>query len=180
MILDVTVGARKIYHGWDKNLGDDLIGIDIRKGDFSIEDEHHWAKGEVIIQPTVLADMKKLPFRDNVFDGVIFDPPHTECGLNSWLGRYYGSWTQKETIQTVRFVNDEFARVLKPRGLLVLKTMPRQFRLYETLLKNFAFFLPITTFRARGSYGKQFRKTEGALWSMAMNNMIDGELNTIT
>jgi len=169
MILDVTVGARKIYFGWDKNLGDDLIGIDIRKGDFSREkDEHHWSKGEVIIRPTVLADMRNLPFKGNSFDAIIFDPPHMECGLSSWLGKYYGSWTQKEAIQTTRRANAEFKRVLKPGGLIILKVMPRQFRLYETLLKNFTFFLPISTYRARGAYGKKFRKTEGALWAIGV------------
>ena len=173
MILDVTVGARKLYHGWDKNLGDELIGIDIRKGDFSIEDEHHWAKAEVIIHPTVLADMRWLPFRENIFDCIIFDPPHMECGLTSWLGKYYGRWTQSESIQITRKANEEFKRVLRPRGLLVLKVMPKQFRTYEAVLKNFVFFLPITTYRARGAYGKEFRKQEGALWAIAQAKQLD-------
>jgi len=140
MILDVTVGSRKIYCGWDEKLGDDLIGIDNRKGDFSREDPKLWAKQTVIVEPTVLTDMKSLPFRDNLFDAIIFDPPHTNANLDTWLGKYYGSWTQKETIQTLRKVNVEFPRVLKDNGFLILKVMPKQFPIYRALLENFHFF----------------------------------------
>jgi len=166
MILDATVGSRKIYCDWDKKLNDPLVGIDIRKGDFSRDSEACWSKQEVIIKPTVLADMKSLPFQDQSFEGIVFDPPHTDAGLNTWLGKYYGSWDQHETIQTLKMVNNEFARVLIPKGFLFLKIMPKQRSLYETLLKNFIFFLPISTYRARGSFQKDLGKRKGALWTI--------------
>jgi len=141
MILDVTVGSKKIYHGWNEKLGDELLGIDTRKGDFSIPKlKSQWADIKIIIEPTVLADLKHLPFCNHVFSAIIFDPPHMSAGLESWLGRKWGSWTQHDTIRTVRAANKEFPRVLKANGFLILKVMPRQFPLYETLLKNFRFF----------------------------------------
>ena len=33
--------------------------------------------------PDILGDWKNLPFRDNVFQHVEFDPPHSKFGLNS-------------------------------------------------------------------------------------------------
>lgn len=178
MILDVTVGARKIYCGWDKKLNDPLVGIDVRKGDFSYNCSDDWVDHEVLVEPTIQADLKHLPFQSNIFEGVVFDPPHTNASLDTWIGRYYGAWTQREAIQTVRHANKEFARVLRPRGFLILKVMPRQFPLYETLLKNFRFFLPIATYRARGSYAKDFGKRKGALWAIGQLNKIPGAEGT--
>lgn len=165
MILDVTVGAGSIYAGWNKKLEDNLVGIDIRKGDFSYKFPANWSQNRVIIRPTVQADMKQLPFRDRLFEAIIFDPPHIACGLTGWIGKRYGSWTQRKTIQTLRAVDKEFKRVLQPGGLLILKIIPRSFLLYETLLKNFIFFLPIRTIRRRGNY-KNPLKGEGALWAI--------------
>ena len=166
MLLDVTCGPKKIYCGWDEKLGEDLIGIDIRRGDFSVPKtlKSQWAEIKIIIKPTVLADMKYLPFKDHVFQGIIFDPPHMDISLDSWLAKKWGSWTQSETIKTLRIVNEEFLRVLRARGFLVLKLMPHQFPLYETLLKHFCFFLPISTYRARGAYRNPKPRRDGALW----------------
>jgi ubiquinone/menaquinone biosynthesis C-methylase UbiE len=172
MILDVTVGGRKIYHGRDKLLGSELVGVDIRKGHFERNDPHCWSKQIVDVEPQVLADMKTLPFRDGVFDLIIFDPPHTDAGLGGWLGMWYGSWTQTQMIRTVRVANDEFARVLKPTGFLLLKIMPRQTPAYETLLKNFNFFLPIYTIRTRGSFNDT-KKAEGAAWFLCRLKQIE-------
>jgi len=89
MILDVTIGARKIYQNWDKKLNDPIVGIDIRKGDFSLDYESQWTKCNIIIKPTILADMASLPFQDNTFNTIIFDPPHMDCGTLT------GFWAKK-------------------------------------------------------------------------------------
>ena len=164
MILDVTAGCLSIYDGWHKKLGDNFIGIDIRKGDFSYKMPKQWSEVKVIVRPTVKADMKNLPFKSGIFDAIIFDPPHIAAGLTGWIGAHYGSWTQSETIKAVRVANSEFARVLRPRGLLILKIMPRRFPLYEALLKNFVFFLPIQTIRREGAWRP---KRNAALWAIA-------------
>ena len=124
----------------------------------------------IVILPDVLADMKKLPFRENLFDIVIFDPPHLDSGLESFLAKKWGSWTRSETIQTLRIVNEEFFRVLKPHGNLILKVLPRMFLIYETLLKNFSFFLPIYTYRSRGFLTPSLQKRPGALWAVGSCN----------
>ena len=38
------------------------------------------------VKPDIVADFKNIPFEDNSFSLVIFDPPHLlKVGVNSWL-----------------------------------------------------------------------------------------------
>jgi ubiquinone/menaquinone biosynthesis C-methylase UbiE len=168
LVLDACCGAEKIYQGWNKRLGDNFIGIDIRKGDFSYSGENNWTKNEVLIKPTVLANMTALPFKDHVFDCIICDPPHLKCGENSHMAKYYGSWSQTDIIRTMRGANSEFARVMKPSATLILKILPEKLPLYQTLLKNFYFFLPIYTKRLRGSMKNPKGEKDAALWAVGL------------
>jgi len=170
-ILDVTVGAEKLYHRWHEKLGSDFVGIDSRRGDFSVpKTGNSWAAIRIVIEPTVQADLCFLPFKNEVFSVIIFDPPHLDVSLDSWLGKKWGGWTQHQTIETVRAANKEFQRVLRKDGVLILKVLPREFRLYEALLKGFMFFLPIFTYRTRGSFKQPLPKRGGALWAIARLN----------
>ena len=174
MILDTCCGSMKMYRGWDRKLADSLISIDIRKGDFSFalpEYYDRWSKTiDVQIYPTVQADMKYLPFRNERFEGIVFDPPFIEFGLTEFIFSvaYGKGWTQKETIRTLRIVNEEFNRVLKPGGFLFMKLNRERFPLFETLLTNFVFFLPIE-FRTGAYQGKKSAKRK--LWSIGQKNV---------
>lgn len=150
MILDACVGAQKIYQGWQAELGDEFIGIDLRKGDFSYQTKASVAKVPVIVKPKVLADMKHLPFKDGSMDEIVIDPPHMDCGLTGFMSKAWGSWDQKETVETLKIINDEFKRVLTPKGRLTLKIMPHLWPTYKALLSNFVFYLPIQSVRAQG------------------------------
>jgi len=144
MILDACCGTKIMYHGREEILGDELISIDIRKEEETIIGTR---KGNIkrirSVKPTVMADMKHLPFKDSVFEAVIFDPPFLDLSLSRFFRNMYGSWTEKETIQHLRAVNIEFKRVLQQEGILMLKVFKKRFQLYEALLTNFSFFLPI-------------------------------------
>lgn len=166
LILDVTVGSRKIYHGWDKKLSEQLIGVDERRGCFDFQTKGQWAPTKVNIRPTVRADMKYLPFKPKVVNGIIIDPPHLDLSLESFMTKAYGSWTSQETVRTMRAANIEFARVLKEDGWIILKVMPDKFPLYETLLNNFLFFLPIQTKRVQGTIKNPRPEREGALFAV--------------
>ena len=40
------------------------------------------------VDPDVVADFRDMPFEDDVFDMVVFDPPHLRhVGENSWLAK---------------------------------------------------------------------------------------------
>jgi len=144
MILDACCGGKTMYQGWDKNLGDQLISIDIRK-----LPARKWVGGEgwkrnmPPIEPTIQADMNYLPFREQMFDAIIFDPPHLQTNIKAFMGELYGGWTKTEARKIMVAVNSEFARVLKPQGLILMKVLDLDARTYIALLSNFIFFLPI-------------------------------------
>ena len=165
----------KMYDGWDKNLESELISIDVRRGDFSYHSAYGWDKNRigpdiVIIKPTIQADMRFLPFHDNCFDAVVFDPPHTNAGLGSWIWKRFGGWSQTEKIRTSRVANEEFKRVLKRNGFLIMKTYRSDWPIYRALFTNFTFFLPIE--RRTGAFNK--KSTRKILWAIGQLN---GDIN---
>jgi len=145
MILDACCGALLMYDNMHKNLGDNFVYVDIR-----VEPEqdygkiHIYCKAIKAIRPLIKASMTHLPFREHIFDAIVCDPPHLTEGLESFMGKKYGAWSIKEIVKNIRPANDEFKRVMKPNGLLLLKIMAERFGLYEYLLNNYTFFMPIT------------------------------------
>jgi hypothetical protein len=175
MILDACCGSLKIYNGWFGNLGEEFITVDKRHGDFSFKKEGNWGKSEVIVKPTVCADVRYLPFKDGVFNGIVCDPPHLECSATSNLGIYYGSWSETDTIRHLRLMDPEFDRVLTQSGFLFLKIMADRKNIYLTLLKHFNFFLPIQLKRPRGCFGRNKGEVDGALWMIANKRLAPKE-----
>jgi len=144
MILDACCGELGMYKGMHRNLGDNFIYMDIRVCDLNtFWGGKYQRTRRVTIRPLVKADIGHLPFKDSVFDAIVCDPPHMEAGLKSFMGERFGSWGVKDTIVHMRAANNEFSRVLKHNGMLLLKIFEARFGLYEELLKNFTFFLPI-------------------------------------
>jgi len=85
------------------------------------------------IAPDVVADFRNIPFADNSFYLVVFDPPHLlRAGEASWLAKKYGvlgrGW-KKDVRQGFR----ECMRVLKPNGTLIFKWNEDQVKLGEIL-----------------------------------------------
>lgn len=116
-ILDCTCGSRSIWFNKDHP---DAIYCDKRK------EEHFgiWASNpehSCTIDPDVQCDFTDLPFEDNTFSLVVFDPPHlTKAKETSWLVKKYSklpeNWPQ--------MIHDGFSecmRVLKPDGVLIFK-----------------------------------------------------------
>lgn len=49
------------------------------------------------VKPDIVADFRNIPFPDEYFDHVVFDPPHLlKVGENAWLAQKYGKLS-KET-----------------------------------------------------------------------------------
>jgi hypothetical protein len=159
LILDTCVGSAMMYHHRQDLIKDILITMDVRKGDFIIDVPSEKKNRIVKVHPTILADMRFLPFRENVFDVLICDPPHFRFGKTSYMFLKYGAWNESERIPTIYKANIEFSRVLKSTGTIVLKIMSEKLGSYENLFSNFIFYLPIHIFR---SCGKDIK--HGALW----------------
>ncbi len=90
-ILDVCCGSRMMH--FDRTNPDVVFG-DIRAETIIVTDRSHGKQDgtrELIIAPDVLLDFRALPFADESFDLVLFDPPHLErAGPKSWLAAKYG------------------------------------------------------------------------------------------
>lgn len=76
----------------------------------------------VVVAPDIIGDFRKLPFDDNEFDLVIFDPPHLiNAGDKSWLKIKYGRLPKDDWQSYINKGFQECLRVLKPTGTLLFK-----------------------------------------------------------
>ena len=73
------------------------------------------------VKPDLIADFREIPFPDESFQLVVFDPPHLRsAGKSSWLGIKYG--VLESTWQDdLRRGFEECMRVLHPYGVLIFK-----------------------------------------------------------
>jgi len=85
------------------------------------------------INPDVVADFRSLPFDDESYHMVVFDPPHLiKAGDNSWLAKKYGKLNNDWQNDIARGFN-EARRVLKPNGTLIFKWNEDQIKLAEVI-----------------------------------------------
>lgn len=97
-------------------------------------EEHILCDGRTLhVAPDVVMDFTDMPFEDNTFNLVVFDPPHLKVlGEKSWMAKKYGkllpTW---ETDIKAGF--DECLRVLKPNGVLIFKWNEIQVTLNQVL-----------------------------------------------
>lgn len=90
--------------------------------------------GHVInVDPDVIGDFRDMPFEDNEFDLVVFDPPHLiHAGENSWLAKKYGKLDELWP-EDIRQGFAECMRVLRPSGTLIFKWNEEQIPLSDVL-----------------------------------------------
>ncbi len=118
-ILDMTCGMRTMW--FDKN-EPHTIYCDKRDEEFDLYfGENKSRLYSCHIHPDVQCDFTDLPFEDDTFSLVIFDPPHlTTAKETSWLVKKYGKLTENWP----KMLHDGFhegIRVLKPNGVLIFK-----------------------------------------------------------
>jgi len=120
MILDACCGGKLMYRGLDRQFNDDeILFVDVRHGKFSYK--HPKYPKTTIVQPTVVADARFLPFRNKSFNLIIFDPPHDQYGKRSYMALRYGSLSDEEYELLLWHTDLEFYRVLQPKGILLVK-----------------------------------------------------------
>lgn len=132
-ILDPCCGSRMMW--FDRESPCVVFG-DNRSETLVVSDRSH-GKADGIrtihIRPDMLMDFRLLPFPENTFKLVAFDPPHlVRAGDKSWLAAKYGklgeSWQDD-----LRVGFQECFRVLEEYGVLVFKWNETQVRLREVL-----------------------------------------------
>lgn len=88
---------------------------------------------KLTIKPDVIADFKDIPFPDNSFKLVVFDPPHlNKLGENSWMAKKYGV-LGKDWEKDIKQGFGECMRVLDTYGVLVFKWNEEQIKLSKLL-----------------------------------------------
>ncbi len=112
---------------FDRNNPDVLFG-DIRK------EEHILCDGRSLsIDPDQLMDFTALPFEDESFKLVVFDPPHlVHLGEKSWMFKKYGRLTGQWRDDIKKGFSECF-RVLAPDGVLIFKWNQTQIATSEIL-----------------------------------------------
>jgi ubiquinone/menaquinone biosynthesis C-methylase UbiE len=117
-VLDATCGSRMMW--FDKS-NDLALFCDCRREFLELCD------GRALeVNPDILADFRGLPFEDESFHLVVFDPPHiSKLGANSWMAQKYGKLLP--TWETdIKGGFEECWRVLKPNGTLIFKWSERE------------------------------------------------------
>lgn len=125
-VLDVCCGSKMF---WFKKNREDVIYMDIRREETILCDGR-----KLEIQPDILGDFRDIPFEDNSFHLVIFDPPHlVRLGESSWMAKKYGKLRGGGYKDDLKKGFSECFRVLKPNGTLIFKWNEEQIKLAEIL-----------------------------------------------
>lgn len=141
-ILDVACGGKMFY--FDKS-DKRVVFMDIRQV------ETHLCDGrEFEVKPDIVGDFTKIPFGDNRFSMVVFDPPHLLRNTGkSKMADMYGSLNEKalptgyQQIKYGALYSDwrdmlskgfkECFRVLRPGGFLIFKWNETDIKVSEVL-----------------------------------------------
>ena len=121
LVLDPCCGSRMMW--FDKTDQRCLFG-DRRSETIVVTDNSRGNKSgkrSIIVEPDMLMDFRALPFEDESFWHVAFDPPHLiHAGPRSWLANKYGRLGD-DWREDLRAGFAECFRVLKPNGTLNFK-----------------------------------------------------------
>ena len=130
-ILDVCCGPMHFY--FNKSFPG-LITMDRRRIDKIIYPDNPKARKRIIVNPDVVADFRNIPFPDESFYLVIFDPPHLKWTKpESIMGETYGVLNDATWAMDIQEGFIECMRVLKPNGTLIFKWNDHDITLKELL-----------------------------------------------
>lgn len=125
-ILDACCGSKKF---WFDKQNKDVEFCDIRNETIQLCD------GRIIeINPSTVCDFRKLPFKDNSYHLVVFDPPHIKnIGEKAFMSLTYGHLNKETWPQDIKKGFEECMRVLKPNGVLIFKWNTHDIKVSEII-----------------------------------------------
>lgn len=150
LILDACCGGRFF---WLNKQHPDALYIDIRDEDAGYCPE----KPTFRIKPDMQLDFRDLPFEDNTFPLVVWDPPHEvradgQEHLTGRLVKKYGALHADTWKSDLQRGFNELWRVLRVHGTLVLKFHDRQVKFEDVL----------SLFHTQPLFGTTTKKNRGA------------------
>lgn len=119
-ILDVTCGSKTIW--FNKNHPNAIYCDKRSEVFFNIwKSTNRKSERSCIVDPDIQCDFTDLPFDDNSFSLVVFDPPHlAKIADNAWMKKKYDR-LEEGWPQMLHDGFNECMRVLKPDGVLIFK-----------------------------------------------------------
>lgn len=131
-VLDACCGSRMF---WFDPENPHVLYVDNRE----MRTSAIWKSGDgtstryCTVAPDMLADFRDMPFPDESFWHVVFDPPHlARAGANAWMAKKYGV-LPKNWKPYIRDGFRECWRVLKPNGTLIFKWSECQIPVREVI-----------------------------------------------
>jgi len=125
LMLDPACGSKMFW--FDKD-NENIVFGDIR------HENHILCDGrELHITPDVQMSFMAMPFCNDQFDMVVFDPPHLKhAGKNGWQAKKYGVLSD-DWRRELEVAFEECFRVLKSGGHFVFKWNEEQIKVSELL-----------------------------------------------
>lgn len=157
LILDPASSMRAFY--FDKKDSRVLFG-DIRE-----KETHLLTNGQTIhIEPDEVMDFRAIPYPDESFQCVIFDPPHLfNLSEKSWIRKKYGVLDKETWQDDIGRGFSECFRVLKPMGTLIFKWNETSIPLKDILLLT----------NQKPVIGHPSGKRMGTHWVLFLKDMVE-------
>lgn len=132
-VLDPCCGSRM---WWFNKANPQALYGDRRRECLTVTDRSHGKEDgqrALMISPDVMIDFRAMPFADDSFNLVAFDPPHlVRAGAKSWMAAKYGK-LGPDWRDDLRAGFRECFRVLRPHGTLIFKWNETQVKIREIL-----------------------------------------------
>ncbi|MGG4604340.1 class I SAM-dependent methyltransferase [Paenalcaligenes sp. Me131] len=132
LVLDPCCGGRMM---WFNPQDQRCLFGDMRHESLIVTDRTHKDDGTraIHVHPDMQMDFRALPFPDNTFYHVAFDPPHlVRAGKRSWMAAKYGKLGD-DWREDLRLGFAECFRVLRPHGTLNFKWNETQIPVRDVL-----------------------------------------------
>lgn len=123
-ILDACCGGKMFYFNKDD---DRVLFQDIRRLETTLCDGRKFE-----IKPDIQADFTDMPYPDESFSMVVFDPPHLTTKSDGWQKIKYGA-LDKDWRNMLSRGFEECFRVLKKGGFLIFKWNETDIKVSEIL-----------------------------------------------
>ena len=162
LILDPASSMRSFYF----NKEDPRVLF----GDIREDETHLLTNGQTIkIKPDEVMDFRSIPYPDESFQAVIFDPPHMlRLSEKSWMRKKYGVLDSENWRLDLTKGFAECFRVLKTNGILVFKWNEVSIPLKEVFTLVSSDYKPVL--------GHPSGKRMGTHWVLFIKTAIEKEL----